>query len=235
MAPLPSTYDRISVGPPSNERARVLVLPRDQELTTEPQGDGGAGGAPGAARDGSGAGRSSAGRSAGGDEVRTDERSGPLDVSGRSRDAWPGSDRDTDRSIAASLRRWQRSLEGGDVAGTGGGDGGARQIGPLFFDPAGADFTRWINHFKNEVYRNWIVPQGALIGFKGRVDLRFTVDREGRLNDLRLVRSSGTGFLDRAAANALIGSRFLPLPRDYGPQNVSMNVSFFYNEGPRPS
>jgi TonB family protein len=234
LKPFAPMKDRISIGPPSAERARVLVLTRDQELTNKPPGDGGEGDASGAAKNGTAADRPAPDQGAVGGEAEEDHRRPAFNVPGRSRDGWSASDQETERSIASSFRRWQRSLERRDLAGSGGG-GGARQIGPLFFDPAGADFTRWINHFKNEVYRNWIVPKGALIGFKGRVDLRFTVDREGRLSDLRLVRSSGTGFLDRAAANALIGSRFLPLPQDYRPLNVSMNVSFFYNEEPRPS
>jgi protein TonB len=101
-------------------------------------------------------------------------------------------------------------------------------MGPLFFDPAGADFTEWINHFKNEVYRNWIVPQAALLGFKGDVDLAFVVARDGTLLDLTLVRSSGTAALDRAARNAIQGSRLLPLPADYGPNEITMRVRFIY-------
>jgi TonB family protein len=101
-------------------------------------------------------------------------------------------------------------------------------MGPLFFDPEGADFTLWINHFKNEVYRNWIVPQSALLGFKGEVDLVFVVARDGTLADLELSRSSGTAALDRSARNALLGSRLLPLPADYGPREITMQVRFIY-------
>jgi TonB family protein len=109
-------------------------------------------------------------------------------------------------------------------------------VGPLFFDPQGADFTAWVNHFKNEVYRNWIVPQSALLGLKGgRVDIEFRVARDGRLVGLRLVGSSGTGALDRSARNALMGSRLLPLPSAFGPDEVAMSISFFYNERPPAS
>jgi protein TonB len=119
--------------------------------------------------------------------------------------------------------------------GAGGlGNATGQQMGPLFFDPEGADFTAWINHFKNEVYRNWIVPQSALMGaVRGHVDLEFSVQRDGTLAEIRLVKSSGTPALDRAAANALIGARFLPLPSDYRPDRISMQVSFFYGEEPR--
>jgi TonB family protein len=105
-------------------------------------------------------------------------------------------------------------------------------MGGLFFDPQGADFTVWIDQFKSEVHRNWIVPQQALTGFKGHVDYEFTVERGGSLSALRLLKSSGTPSLDRAAQNALQGSRFLPLPADYGPRRITMQVSFLYNEDP---
>jgi TonB family protein len=134
-----------------------------------------------------------------------------------------------DRPITSSLRKLDQRL---GQMGAGGLDGTTGQkMGPLFFDPQGADFTAWINHFTNEVYRNWIVPQAALFGaVHGHVDFEFTVERDGTVTNLRLLKPSGTPALDRAAANALLGSRLLPLPADYGPPSVTMQVSFFYNE-----
>jgi TonB family protein len=113
-----------------------------------------------------------------------------------------------------------------------GGKGAEQQVGPLFFDREGADFTSWVQHFQDDVYRNWIAPQPALMGFKGQVELEFTVERDGRMSELRYLRSAGTPALDRAARNALVGSRFLPLPADFAPPRVTMRVIFFYNEGP---
>ena len=102
-------------------------------------------------------------------------------------------------------------------------------MGPLFFDPRGADFTVWINHFTNEVYRNWITPQPALMGVGGRVDVEFTVERDGRLSAVRLLTSSGNNMLDKAGMDSLSESRFLPLSSDYRPPNVTMRAAFFYN------
>jgi protein TonB len=136
-------------------------------------------------------------------------------------------------SIASSLRNLERRLQVEGQQGLSTGTG--KQMGPLFFDPQGADFTLWVNHFKNEVYRNWIVPQPALMGFRGHVDIEFTVERDGRLTNLRMLKSSGTAALDRAAQNALLGSRLLPLPADYSPPQAQMQVTFFYNEGPQGS
>ena len=128
--------------------------------------------------------------------------------------------------IGPALRDLERRLSEAGPLGSAAGTG--QQMGPLFFDPEGADFTAWINHFKNEVYRNWIVPQAALLGFRGNVDLEFVVARDGTLTSLRLVSSSGTAALDRSAQNALMGSRLLTLPRDYAPSEVTMHVRFIY-------
>jgi protein TonB len=136
-----------------------------------------------------------------------------------------------ERSIAGSLRRLEtRRL--GDLTPTGEG-GAVRQMGPLIFDDQGADFTAWINHWRTEVYRNWIVPQAVLYGFRsGHVDFEFTVERDGTMSALRMLKSSGVGALDRAAENALRGSRYLPLPGDYRPPRLTLQVTFLYNETP---
>jgi periplasmic protein TonB len=108
-------------------------------------------------------------------------------------------------------------------------------MGPLFFDPLGADFTSWINRFKNEVYRNWIVPQVAMIGWRGEVEFDFTVGRDGSMTNLTMLRSSGTPSLDRAARNALMGAILMELPADYGPPSVTMRVTFYYGTPPQGS
>ena len=102
------------------------------------------------------------------------------------------------------------------------------QMGPLFFDPEGADFTRWINHFKSEVYRNWIIPEPARLGVRGQVGIEFTVERGGKITRITMLSSSGMPALDRAASNALQGSDLLPLPEDYPAGSVTMRVTFVY-------
>jgi TonB family protein len=228
--------DRISIGPPSTRRAEgPLVLRREDDLTAVPKGtpdvaatpaptpppvataDGRTGsgsperpGAPGPLLD---PGLGNVARGDDGSREKPGELAGP--------------------SIASSLRNLERRLADSQTLGIPTGTG--QQMGPLFFDPQGADFTFWYNHFKNEVYRNWIIPNPAILGFRGHVDLEFTVERDGSMTNLRLLKSSGTTALDRAAQNALLGSRLLPLPPDYGPPRVTMQVSFFYNEAPQGS
>jgi TonB family protein len=136
-------------------------------------------------------------------------------------------------SIEGAVRDLERKLAQDQQRGIPTGTGA--NVGGLYFDPQGADFTLWINRFKNEVYRNWIMPQPALMGFRGHVDFEFVVERDGTMSAIRMLRSSGTPAMDRAAQNALVGSRFLPLPSDYGPPRVTITVTFYYNEGPAES
>jgi periplasmic protein TonB len=240
VQPPSAQKDRISVGPPSDLRAKgPMILRREDDLTKVPKGQM----TPPAPAPPAQATPAPPAQTAqkGGGAPETPGREGlrlPPGLLGgqmtrrgdEGRRARPGS---LGPSIAGAVegvtRRLERDAQLGLPTGTG------QNLGGLYFDPQGADFTLWINTFKNEVYRNWIVPQTALFGFRGHVDFEFTVERNGSMSGLRMLKSSGTTSLDRAAQNALTGSRFLPLPDDYGPPRVTMQVTFYYNEAPRGS
>jgi periplasmic protein TonB len=226
---------KISIGAPSTERAKELILRREDDLTATPKGRPDA--------------RPSPLPELSQPSVASVDRAGvptpqPSSPSGfqlppgmgslpTGKEAPPSGPQGSGPKIASSLQRLEQRLS--QVGPQGIDSGTGKQMGPLFFDPEGADFTVWINHFKNEVYRNWIVPQAAALGFRGHVDIEFTVERDGSMTGIRMLKSSGTLSLDKAAENALRGSRLLPLPRDFGPPRVTMQVTFFYNEGPRES
>lgn len=229
--------DRVSVGGPSESRQRVLELRRDQEVQAragrtdvtpepldEPATQEGGRNAPLAGGKAGRAGEPAVAATGSGSIVEPGERG----AYGSGSPAPPRAP-----SIASSLQNLERRLQQQGALGLPTGTG--RQIGPMFFDPRGADFTLWVNDFKNEVYRNWILPQAALMGIQGHVDLECTVERDGRISALRLLKSSGTPSLDRAARNALIGARLSALPADYGPPQLTFQVTFFYGEGPRSS
>ena len=240
----PTQKDRISVGPPSDLRAKgPMILRREDDLTKVPRGQPAlpppAPPAPAQATPVPPASPAQVARKGGatpempgreGLRLPPGLLGGQMTRGDEGRRARPGS---LGPSIAGAVegvtRRLERDAQLGLPTGTG------QNLGGLYFDPQGADFTLWINTFKNEVYRNWIVPQAALFGFRGHVDFEFTVERNGSMSGLRMLKSSGTTSLDRAAQNALTGSRFLPLPDDYGPPRVTMQVTFFYNEAPRGS
>jgi TonB family protein len=236
--PSPRAKDKISIGAPSDQKAKgPLLLRKEDDLTATPKGKPNAVPTPPptappdtqVARNGAAGASPVPGETGGlklpnfgqGSLARGDEGS-------KARPGEAGSP-----SIAESLRNLERHTA--DIGPAGLPTGTGQQMGPLFFDPEGADFTLWINQFKNEVYRNWIMPQPAIMGYRGHVDFEFTVERDGKISSLKLLKTSGTPALDRAAQNALVGSRLLPLPADYGPPRVTMQVSFFYNEAPQGS
>ena len=108
----------------------------------------------------------------------------------------------------------------------------ASRIDELSFDGQGADFAAWVAHFKSVVDAQWRIPEAATVGAsRGNAEFEFVVERDGSMSAIRMLKSSGTTSLDRAAANALANSRFLPLPEGYLQQNLMMRVTFVYGGG----
>jgi len=234
--------NRISIGPPSDVRQKELILRREDDLTKVPKGE-----------------RIQAtpvptppppvptpqpapvatAQNAAPEKV--DEKPGreglklPPGLTGQAPSGQEGR-KPTVGPIGPSIARAMDGMSQRAIRDSQSGipTGKGQQMGALFFDPQGADFTLWINRFKDEVYRNWNIPEAANLGAaRGHVDFEFTVERDGTMSSLRMLKSSGTNSLDRAAQFALQGSRLLPLPDDYGPPRVTMQVSFHYNDYPQ--
>lgn len=213
--------DRISVGPPSNVREKELILRRDQDLRSlGPKGD----------RLRSEPSPPAAAPAPGASQVAIAEATPeamPLPTPGPAfvtPGPTPPPAEPQGGSLMSSVERRVEALgKQGLPTGTG------RQIGALFFDPEGADFTEWVEHLRVQVYRNWIVPQSAAFGFGTHADFEFVVERDGRVSAVRLEKSSGVPALDRAAQNALIASRPLALPADYRSPRLTLHVSFMYH------
>ncbi len=104
------------------------------------------------------------------------------------------------------------------------------EIAALRFDPQGADFDAWVGHFKHAITQEWIMPEEAESGTRGTVDFELVIEKDGSMSAARMKKSSGTSSLDRAAANALAKSRFLPLPEAYPQANLVLQVSLAYGE-----
>jgi TonB family protein len=237
--PEPAKKNRMSIGPPSEQRPKgPLMLRREDDLTQTAKGRPDA--VPSAQPAAPAASPTPAAAAAPDSEAGRPGRPGlvlPPSLAGRTPAGEGGASPRPSASapsIASSLRNLDRRLQ---TEGTRGVPSGStvQQIGAFAFDPEGADFTLWIQHLKTEVYRNWILPTPALWGQRGHVDLEFTVERDGTLKDVKMLKSSGTPALDRAAQNALLGSRPLPLPSDFAPDRLQIQVTFFYNEGPQGS
>jgi TonB family protein len=229
--------DRISVGPPTALRSEgPIILRRDDDLTKVPKGRPDAVPEPQATPTPAPPVPTPAPQVArGGSETpETPGREGLRLPPGLLGPSLPRGDEATRRAeggIGSSVdeavdevtrRRLAQDGALGIPSGTGGNYSG------FHFDPQGADFTVWLNHAKNQVYRNWIMPQAALMNFGGHVDFEITFERDGSVSALQMLKSSGTVSLDRAARNALTSSSFMALPDDYGPPRVTMQVTFYY-------
>ena len=223
----PEPRERISIGPKSEEFQKELNLERDVELTNENDGPGRPGPevpAPGTARP-----VATPPPAPQDDVLSVDGGGGALPLPAPR----PVRSPIVTGPPAGGLRQTLQNLDariGNGEAGL--AKGGGQSMGGLQFDARGADFTKWTNGLRREVYRNWIIPQPALLGIKGTVDIEFTVQRDGRVIDLRILKGSGVPALDRAAANSLLASQLLVLPPDYGQETVTMQARFYYSQDP---
>jgi protein TonB len=74
------------------------------------------------------------------------------------------------------------------------------------------------------------MPQAATRGERGRVVARFTILRDGKVQDLQLVIQSGNEALDLAVQAAINrSSPFAPLPADFKRDRIVLQLPFLYN------
>ena len=105
-------------------------------------------------------------------------------------------------------------------------------IGPLMLDPRGADFTLWITHLKDDLYKHWPPEAGVPAGTSGHVVLQFTVARDGAVQRVRVKEAYGEPKLKDAAKAALGACRPQALPADYKPKSITIELRFSRNDDP---
>lgn len=134
-------------------------------------------------------------------------------------------------NLGAALRNLQRYLEDQNFDNQRGGQ--AETGADIQFDSKGADFGPWLRRFRNQVMRNWLVPEAAMWQ-RGRVVLQFSVLRNGTIVDVRVVQPSSIEAFTIAAANAIrMSNPTMVLPPDYPSDRAFFTVTFHYNEGDR--
>jgi len=85
----------------------------------------------------------------------------------------------------------------------------------------------FISYFRTviaEINTRWI--KSGLDGGTARV--RFFIDREGNVSDVRVVQSSGKPHLDSPAKRAVLGADLPPLPQGYQGDHLILNINFKY-------
>ena len=132
-------------------------------------------------------------------------------------------------NLGSALRNLHRYLEDQNLDNQ---RGGQTEGGPdIQFDSRGADFGPWLRQFRNQVMRNWLIPQAAMTR-SGRVVIQFYVLRNGMIVGLEVVQPSHIEAFTIAAFNALkMSSPTASLPPDYPLDRAFFTVTFHYNEG----
>ena len=149
------------------------------------------------------------------------------------------------RSITEVARNSNRTGGGvvvGDSAGEGvGGVGPGLNLPPspgrtgsnleLLSDPMGVDFRPYLIRILAAVRRNWMIPESARMGQRGRVVVQFAVDRDGKVPKLVIAAPSGAPPLDRAAVAGISASNpFPPLPAEFKGEQIRLQFTFTYNQ-----
>jgi TonB family protein len=104
----------------------------------------------------------------------------------------------------------------------------------ILSDTRGVDFGPYMKRLHVTVEDHWfpLIPEVALPPMmkKGVVVIEFSIMKDGRIQGLRIVSSSGDVALDRAAYGALMNAVPLPrLPTEFSGEFLQIRAAFFYN------
>ena len=148
-------------------------------------------------------------------------------------------------AIQQSLEAAARGRAGGPGSGPGDSAAQFRNYDPNFSteaplilsDTRGVDFGPYLARVVFNVRRNWysMIPVAARLGQKGRVAIIFEILKDGSVPELRLVGTSGSDPLDRAAVGSIRASNpFPPLPEEFTGNHLVLQFIFLYNLGYGP-
>lgn len=122
-----------------------------------------------------------------------------------------------------------------DLGNAAGGEKGFAKDGPLSFESQWYDWGEYAQSMVSRIRVNWYnnMPQLIRTGLKGVVTIRFTIHRDGSLNEITILESSGHPPYDFAAKKAIeLSSPLNPLPADFPNATEHVTAMFFYNQEP---
>jgi TonB family protein len=104
----------------------------------------------------------------------------------------------------------------------------------ILSDTLGVDFGPYMKRLHYTVQNHWdpLIPESALppVMKKGVVIIEFSISKDGRVNGMKLVASSGDVALDRAAWGAITDAIPLPqLPTQFAGEYLTIRARFYYN------
>jgi TonB family protein len=143
----------------------------------------------------------------------------------------------------------QAAARGGYHSESGAGGGGdsnmefnnlhpnfSTEMPTILSDTRGVDFGPYLARIIHIVRQNWIsvIPESARLGEKGRTGVVFEILKDGSMPNERMVASSGSDPLDRAAYNGVHASApFPPLPQEFTGNHLILQFIFLYNIAPQ--
>lgn len=137
------------------------------------------------------------------------------------------------RSAIREVRGPVGGGEGLDFGNAGtGGDIGTADQGPLSFETSWYDWGPYAQSMVSKIRVNWYanMPQLIRTGIGGVATIRFTIQRDGRITEVTLLKSSGHPPYDHAARKAIeLSSPLAPLPKDFPNPNERVTAMFYYN------
>lgn len=122
-----------------------------------------------------------------------------------------------------------RADTGGDAIPFGGltrPSGGGTPAGGAFTDYADFCCPSYLNQMTDLIKRNWNQNQGA----SGKVQVKFTIRRDGTLSDVQVEQPSNIALLDLESQRAILKTRQLPaLPREFTENTLTVHLIFDYH------
>jgi protein TonB len=108
----------------------------------------------------------------------------------------------------------------------------SRSSAPISLNTRDPVYVTYFNKIKLSIEAQWEYPEVALrYGLQGKLLLEFTIAGNGQLEQLRLVRSSGSQVLDEEAMRAIkAAAPFPPIPPWIKPNPLSLSASMEYDD-----
>ncbi len=102
---------------------------------------------------------------------------------------------------------------------------------PITFDTREYRFAGYMTKLKDKIESIWVYPpEAAQRGIYGDLKIQFTINKDGSLGEVRLVRTSGYKMLDDAAIRALRdGQPYWPLPDSWHMKTYTILGHFVYS------
>jgi len=110
----------------------------------------------------------------------------------------------------------------------------------ILTDTRGVDFSPYLARIRSSIRSHWMpmIPLQAHTTFlmQGDVSIDFYVKKDGKVEGIKIHKSSGEEALDHAALGSITASNpFPPLPSEFTGERIGVRFHYFYNVQPEAS